>query len=864
MAYPIIASASNGPTITASQVGETEAVLITWAPVSDATGYRIERSKGWLGGDERYIEVNDSNATQHTDTAVEYDNVYQYRVRAAKDGTEGAWSEPKHVQMSASPGTPDTPTNVSSQENAPGEVTITWQHPEGGDVRTGYHLYRYDWSSGDGDVKIATKGASETSHTDSTVSPETLYSYHLRAYNESGNSLASQTTTITTGVQTPGVPNAPTGLTASEETQGQVDLDWKAPEEGETVTGYKVYRYRWTSGATDSCKTILIATVASDTTSYTDTSPAAEVFYEYHVRAYNDKGRSTISNIVYLTTKASQDDTSGDSGTETANTAPTGLPTITGGTPKVGTALTADTSTISDADGLSNPRYTYQWLRGEDASIQGATGSGYTPGNNDAGHTLRVKVTFTDDGGTEETLTSAATTAVQPASNALAGFTIFEKSGQTQTEVGSPADGDTITLDDPSNGSYAVRANIKTGTTVGSVRLQLTGQKTVDRTENITPYSLYGDQGKNNLNGEPLPTGTYTLTATAYSGKRLAGDQLGTLTVSFTVAAPNSAPTGLPEITGTSQVGQTLTASTSAVKDPDGLDDVEWKYQWLAGGSEISGATGNSLMLNDSHKGRVIKVRVDFEDDAGNEESLTSAATIAVAAAPNRDAAGAPTINGTPEVEQTLTADTSTITDQDGLDSVSYEYQWTAGGADISGGTGSSYQLTSNEQGKNIQVRVTFTDDRGNAESLTSAATDTVAAKPVPLTATFSNVPTSHDGSTGFTFDLTFSENFPLSYRTLRDHAFTEHDDGPVTGAQRKVQGSNQTWTITVEPSGNGAITITLPETTDCAAAGAICTSDGRKLSNSTTITIPVPQYAGPQRLSPKRPPDHRWPPLSA
>ena len=251
----------DAPTITISQVGETEAVLINWTPVSDATGYRIERSEGWLGGNEQYIHVEDTQASEHTDTAVEYDNVYQYRVRAAKDGAEGAWSKPKHVQMSAPPGTPDTPTNVSSQENAPGDVTINWQHPESGDVRTGYHLYRYDWSSGDGDVKIATKGASETSHTDSTVSPETLYSYHLRAYNESGNSLASQTTTITTGVQTPGVPNTPTGLTASEETQGQVDLDWKAPEEGETVTGYKVYRYRWTSGATDSCKTILIATV---------------------------------------------------------------------------------------------------------------------------------------------------------------------------------------------------------------------------------------------------------------------------------------------------------------------------------------------------------------------------------------------------------------------------------------------------------------------------------------------------------------------------------------------------------------------------------------------------------------------------
>ena len=117
-----------------------------------------------------------------------------------------------------------------------------------------------------------------------------------------------------------------------------------------------------------------------------------------------------------------------------------------------------------------------------------------------------------------------------------------------------------------------------------------------------------------------------------------------------------------------------------------------------------------------------------------------------------------------------------------------------------------------------------------------------MAAKPVPLTATFSNVPDSHSGSGEFTFDLSFSENFPLSYRTLRDHAFTEDDHGPVTKAQRKVQGSNQTWTITVEPDGNGAITITLPATTDCNATGAICTDDGRKLSNSTTIVVPGPQ----------------------
>ena len=94
----------------------------------------------------------------------------------------------------------------------------------------------------------------------------------------------------------------------------------------------------------------------------------------------------------------------------------------------------------------------------------------------------------------------------------------------------------------------------------------------------------------------------------------------------------------------------------------------------------------------------------------------------------NTPASGAPTIDGTPQVGETLTASISSITDADGLTNVAYSYQWTAGGSDINGATGSTYMLTSSEQGKTIQVRVTFTDDSDNAETLTSAATVAVAA----------------------------------------------------------------------------------------------------------------------------------------
>ena len=230
-----------------------------------------------------------------------------------------------------------------------------------------------------------------------------------------------------------------------------------------------------------------------------------------------------------------------------------------------------------------------------------------------------------------------------------------------------------------------------------------------------------------------------------------------------------------------------------------------------------------------------------FTDDADNEETLTSQATVAVAAAPNREATGKPAIGGTPQVDQTLTADTSPIDDGDGLTNVSYAYQWMAGGSDIDGATGSTYTLTASEQGKTIQVRVTFTDDADNDESLTSEATVAVAAAPEPLTVRLKvAAPASHDGSSEFTFEIEFSEEFGLGYATLRDHAFNE-TGGSVERAQRTDKPSNIPWLITVKPQGNGDVTIELPATTDCGDEGAICTGDGRKLSNSLNFTVSGP-----------------------
>lgn len=97
----------------------------------------------------------------------------------------------------------------------------------------------------------------------------------------------------------------------------------------------------------------------------------------------------------------------------------------------------------------------------------------------------------------------------------------------------------------------------------------------------------------------------------------------------------NSPATGYPTITGTAQVGQTLTASTSGISDADGLANVVYSYQWLSRTSvsrdtEIDGATNATYTLQTSDALQIIKVRVTFTDDAGNEETRTSAGTSAV------------------------------------------------------------------------------------------------------------------------------------------------------------------------------------------------------------------------------------------
>ena len=188
--------------------------------------------------------------------------------------------------------------------------------------------------------------------------------------------------------------------------------------------------------------------------------------------------------------------------------------------------------------------------------------------------------------------------------------------------------------------------------------------------------------------------------------------------------------TGGLHITGTARQGETLTADTSMIADPDGVTGASYTFQWvrvtgsLFGRIEenIPGATGSAYVPVSEDVGNRLKVLVTYTDDAGNEETVFVISDVVDSGL---------FISGTAREGETLTADTSMIADPDGVTGASYTFQWVRVAGiltenDIPGAIGSTYVPVGEDVGNWLKVRVTFTDDAGNDETRISNASDKV------------------------------------------------------------------------------------------------------------------------------------------
>ncbi len=459
------------------------------------------------------------------------------------------------------------------------------------------------------------------------------------------------------------------------------------------------------------------------------------------------------------------------------NTAAAGAPTITG-TPQVGAELTASASGISDVDGLADAHFAYQWIRA-DGDISGATGSTYTMVAADEDKRLKVRISFTDDAGNAESLTSAAMAPVWPA----------------------PAN---PPLED------GEEELLSTTMTLGWHQFPLW----------VAGYGRVRGESFGEMDVTSFEDGgaTYTIDAFLVNSRGVFGLATGS-------TRPDAS--GLVAYWNGYRISELEAYTSNSGKSPPMLmgrtPQPSTEYSRYEGGA----SDGIRVAVSLRRAGPPDEPSAVSVSDAGATEGDAVEFTVSLSAASAR--------------QVTVEYGTSDGTAESGTD-----YTAASGTLAFAAGETSKTVSVATADDSADEEDETFTLTLSNPADATlgnATATGTIVDddESAPLTAEFRDMPETHDGETAFRFRVAFSEPIAISFRSLREDAFTVAG-GRVTSGKR-VDGRKDLFRITVEPDSAEDVTIALPAGRDCEVSGAICTwgPPRKQLTNSPSATVEGP-----------------------
>ena len=669
------------PTNPSAEAGNT-AVTLTWqTPTedggSDITGYQYRQM---AAGDTEYgTETDAGDTTSHGVSGLINGTEYTFQIRAVNAVGAGSWSEEATATPNAAPTFPEAAPPLSFPENTAGGTNIdpaVTATDDAGDTLT-YSLegadagsFRIDGSTG----QVSTKAKAEVTYDHEA---KASYSVTVRATDSHGAISALDVTIAVEDVDEP--PAAPATPTVTTEDITSVSVTWVAPDNAgkPDINDYDV-RYRqvgnpsWTDANHNGIG--LTATI---------TGLGSGTEYEAQARAANEEGAGEWSP-------------SGTGGTR-GNSPATGQPVITGFL-LIGRTATAAPGDIGDIDGLNNVTYRYQWIRiqtnDSEAVINGAVGATYTLSSDDIGKRIKVKASFTDDQGFSESRTSDATVAVEgpPSVTIMSDGDVGEGAAATFTISRSGARSQQFAL----TVSYEVTesADMLAGTDEGS-------GKTVTFAAASSTATISVATAENLIHQEDS-TVTVTLEASADYVVGTPGSAEATVTDN-----DNAPAAGTIQISGTTHVGQTLTAQVSDIVDADGLTNVSYTYQWSRveaddSATDIGGATSSVYMLVNAGVGKRVAATVSFDDDSNNAETLVSTAV-----GPVIGVAGPPTGLSAQRGDQQVTLSWAAPTSNGGSTVTDYEYEvGNDGNWQSTGGTNTTYTVTGLNNGQSYTFRV--------------------------------------------------------------------------------------------------------------------------------------------------------------
>jgi hypothetical protein len=387
------------------------------------------------------------------------------------------------------------------------------------------------------------------------------------------------------------------------------------------------------------------------------------------------------------------------------------LPTISG-TPQVGQTLTLTPGTWSSPTPLTV--VTYAWWRcnssgGSCQTIGGATGKTYTLVDADVGFRIRAAQTVTNQGGYTTTAASTATAAVttlKPVNTKLPSISGTPYAGNTLSAVG---------------GTWSYTGSL-TSVTYEWQRCD-TGGNSCSGVTTATSYRLGDSDVGHTIRVAQTVSNSYGST-TASSGATVVVTQHG-----------EPAALTLPTISGTLEVGQTLTVNGAQWSTSSSLKTVTYQWQRCDGAgancASINGATASSYVLTNDDLAHTARVQQIVTNSSGTATATSNQSGLVSAAGGKAAPTAPPTITGTTRVGSVLATTGAKWYTPTQITSASY--QWLRcdthgnGCGPIAAATNASYRLAVADLGYTLRVTQTVDNGKGPTSS-TSGATGVVTS----------------------------------------------------------------------------------------------------------------------------------------